>query len=393
MTKKILVFLGEEFIEHNNTFFSTQTPANFIKYAFEGWKITFVSPSRKCKDPPKGWNVKLRKNEFESIGRFSSIVEFASNNLSSPRSYKNNQDLWNKIITKVKPDIVWVRNPSLPCLMFSQFCISKNPNIPIINHMCANSFDAWRNPKYGITMSILGFFISRVMLRLCSKIVRNPRTYNLCTGSELEQLCLKKSNSVSQFIDITLTTSKKIIRNSKKMKKIIFVGRMQQDKGILDLIESVQSIKSEGYQIELDIIGDGDLNDVVQDKSKKIKEINYLGRIPNNEIPIHLQKSDLLVVPSINLYEGFPRVILEAWNCGLPVLVSDVGGVKGLVKHLENGYIYDPFKPNMLKKSLIETIRKPEVYEALSKGAIRMSKISNRNYWMKVVQDAVKQIS
>ena len=50
-----------------------------------------------------------------------------------------------------------------------------------------------------------------------------------------------------------------------------------------------------------------------------------------------LHKSDLFVL--ISDWEGLPLSILEAMRCGLPIIASDVGGVKEAVVHSENGYL------------------------------------------------------
>lgn len=64
---------------------------------------------------------------------------------------------------------------------------------------------------------------------------------------------------------------------------------------------------------------------------------HFVGNIPN--AGAYCSKADLFMLPSN--YEGLPIVIIEAMSFGLPIIASDVGGIKEIVRNGENGYVVD----------------------------------------------------
>ena len=99
------------------------------------------------------------------------------------------------------------------------------------------------------------------------------------------------------------------------------------------------------------IVGSGNQKESLE-KHAKEKGINveFLGNIPNNELPNILNQHEVFILPS--LYEGMPKTLLEAMACGLPVIGTDVGGIREIVEHGRNGLLCgtDP-------KSIRETIQ------------------------------------
>ncbi|NJO04104.1 MAG: glycosyltransferase family 4 protein [Chloroflexaceae bacterium] len=65
-----------------------------------------------------------------------------------------------------------------------------------------------------------------------------------------------------------------------------------------------------------------------------------LGSVPNHDLPRYLQRARVFVLPSH--YEGHPKALLEAMACGLPVIGSDVPGIRELLHHGETGYLCPP---------------------------------------------------
>lgn len=97
---------------------------------------------------------------------------------------------------------------------------------------------------------------------------------------------------------------------------VLFVGRLVEEKGILVLLESVKIWNS---NIKLKIIGSGPLEE-------RIKHLNYLGRVDNDQLPLYYSAADVLIVPSVH-EEGFGRVILESLACGTPVVGANRGAI------------------------------------------------------------------
>lgn len=140
--------------------------------------------------------------------------------------------------------------------------------------------------------------------------------------------------------------------------RLIHVGFMDYfRKGQDIVIEATKLLIEEGYDVQLDLIGDGKARETFETLAKDLKisdKVFFHGNINNKmDIQKKLIDSDVFVFPSHS--EGLPRVIIEAMACSLPVIASDVDGIPELV---EEKYIVDDFNPKsyMLKiKALIES--------------------------------------
>lgn len=120
----------------------------------------------------------------------------------------------------------------------------------------------------------------------------------------------------------------------KKDNYFIFVGRLSKEKGINLLLEAF-IINGE----QLKIIGEGpELNKVI-DTASKYDNISYLGFQNKAFIIEKLKKAKALIFTSI-WYEGMPMTILESFSTGTAVIGPNIGGSNEIIKHGENGLIY-----------------------------------------------------
>lgn len=120
----------------------------------------------------------------------------------------------------------------------------------------------------------------------------------------------------------------------KKEKRLIFVGRLDEQKNLFSLIDAIKD-----FDMRLLLIGTGPLEDVLKKKVKEegIENVVFRGVVPNERLPVELNKSEIFILPSF--YEGNPKTLLEAMACGLPVIGTNVVGIKKVIRHKENGYL------------------------------------------------------
>lgn len=104
---------------------------------------------------------------------------------------------------------------------------------------------------------------------------------------------------------------------------VLFVGRLIPEKGIKELLQASLFLDK---KIILAIAGVGPLEEEVKKYTLKNKEILYLGKVDNQDLPLYYSASDLLIVPSVG-EEGFGRVIIEALACELPVIGANKGAI------------------------------------------------------------------
>lgn len=128
--------------------------------------------------------------------------------------------------------------------------------------------------------------------------------------------------------------------------EIIFIGGLDKAhyfKGIDILLHSLPSL--EGRKWRLKIVGDGDLRPDYENLAKRLelqKRVEFAGRLGQTELVRALQEADLLVLPSINRNEAFGIVLIEALACGVPVIASDLPGVRRVFTDGREGLLAQP---------------------------------------------------
>src|SRR3989344_4090386 len=144
-----------------------------------------------------------------------------------------------------------------------------------------------------------------------------------------------KSRFQEIFRKLTILTKKSLSPT------ILLVGRLHSQKNIISLINAVKILKMEIPDIKLILAGDGPLKEKIKKTIKKDKlqnNISVLGQVLGNDLIKLYKSSSIFVLPSI--YDGPSLAILEAWAAKIPVIASDTGDSRYLVKNGVNGYLF-----------------------------------------------------
>jgi glycosyltransferase involved in cell wall biosynthesis len=104
--------------------------------------------------------------------------------------------------------------------------------------------------------------------------------------------------------------------------------------------------------------------------------INFAGAFPNEQMAAELGKIDVLVVPS-TWYENTPLVIYSALVAGIPVIASNLGGMAEIVRHGENGLLFESGDPEDLARQLNRLIEEPGLLEKLGGNAGNMRSVED----------------
>ena len=154
----------------------------------------------------------------------------------------------------------------------------------------------------------------------------------------------------------------KPLNRIKQKGSICFIGRLQDIKNLVALLEALK-----GLPYTLDIIGNGQQEEELKrfTINNKVKA-NFLGNIPNHKLPEILSTHELFVLPS--LLEGMPKTLLEAMACGLPVIGTNVEGIKEVIKHGENGILCDT-DSGSIRKAITSVMEDEGLRKRLGKNA------------------------
>ncbi len=143
---------------------------------------------------------------------------------------------------------------------------------------------------------------------------------------------------------------------------ISFVGRLQAQKNLFALFEAV-----DGLDVNLNIIGDGPLLEALQSTaSEKGVEVNFRGICDHENLPIYLNASQIFVLPS--LYEGHPKVLLEAMSCGRPVVASEIPSTRNLIRHRDTGYLCGTTSQE-IRAAIQDVLSEAEAAEQIGRNA------------------------
>jgi glycosyltransferase involved in cell wall biosynthesis len=122
---------------------------------------------------------------------------------------------------------------------------------------------------------------------------------------------------------------------------VLFLGRLDPQKGVDHLIRAVAALPGEPGRTHLAIVGSGDLDRRFATRLQALgsellgARVRFLG--PRHDIAVLLRTADVLVLPSAR--EGLPLVILEGQACGIPVVAYPAAGTSEIVKDGETGLL------------------------------------------------------
>jgi glycosyltransferase involved in cell wall biosynthesis len=116
--------------------------------------------------------------------------------------------------------------------------------------------------------------------------------------------------------------------------RILFVGRLAHDKGILILLEAMRQLDIDSLPISLGLVGDGVLKSQCESVASELTgptKVSLLGTVRYGE-PLFavIRRYDAVVVPSIG--DEQPRIVFDAYSQAVPVLGSDTAGLRSCVK-------------------------------------------------------------
>ncbi len=184
-----------------------------------------------------------------------------------------------------------------------------------------------------------------------------------------------KSKVIYNGIDVTnfqKSFEKKTVREglglSEKEKVVGIVGRLVPEKAHGDFIAAIQLLAKEEKNVLGLIIGEGELLEPlrkqVEEKGLQ-KHILFSGF--RDDVPVLYKAMDVLVLSSTS--EGFPLTVLEAMAAGVPVVATEVGGVKELIKNDEDGLLVPPNDPGALAGAISRILNDSALSERIVSAA------------------------
>ncbi|WP_342578174.1 glycosyltransferase [Psychrobacillus sp. FSL K6-2843] len=173
----------------------------------------------------------------------------------------------------------------------------------------------------------------------------------------------------------------------------IIVGTVKalEDKyGIADLVKGFALFNKEYPNSELLITGDGPQRKEYEQLATDlgISDVTtFTGKVPNTEVPNIIRKMSIFAVPSTEDSESFGVAAVEAMACGVPVVVSNVGGLPEVVVKDVTGIVTDKESPDQLAAAFKKLARNSEMRMKMGEAGVAHVKnhyswIDNANYML-----------
>jgi len=162
--------------------------------------------------------------------------------------------------------------------------------------------------------------------------------------------------------------------------RFLFLGQLARHKGPIEVVESFKKILGKDRtNAELHIAGKGPLEEIVRQHAAAEERIKFHGFVAGEAKDQLLREADVLVLPS-KWYENAPISVLEAYNYGLPVIASRIGGIPELVHDGTTGILVTPGNVEELGEALRQLAGDRIVLAKMRNAALREAqalKISN----------------
>ena len=335
-------------------------------YQYWGGEDTYAISLKKLLEE-NGHAVYLYSKDSKNIKTAWDKIKAAIGLFYNPRVKKE----LTKIIKEFKPDVSHFHN-LYSLIGATSYRVCKENKIPVIQHihnyrfMCPKGilfrkgkicelclhkklpfysifFGCYHQSRLASLYFSLAFFYHHLIktFDLIDKFIF-PSEFTRDYYLKYLKIPKNKTHHLPYFVDIKKGNLKKV----KKEDYFLFVGRLSEEKGIIQLLEIFKTLP----EIDLIVIGDGPLRKEVG-QYIKYKNIKILGFLKRDQIYEYMRRSKTIIISSI-WYEVLPIVYIEALVNGTGVICPRSDNFKKIVKnHQRNNYELGDF--NDLKKKII----------------------------------------
>lgn len=168
-------------------------------------------------------------------------------------------------------------------------------------------------------------------------------------------------------------------------KTLVFAGRISRDKNLDMLMGAYEKLIVDHPETNLLLAGDGPHLEALKNRMKRHKRVHFPGKIHQNDLPMVYSGADFLVFPSHT--DTFGMAVLEAQTCGLPCIVSDMGGPQEIILPEQTGAVVPAFDEdawaNVLGKYLTIMDTDSDAYQKMREESRNLA--LRRNDWRVVI--------
>lgn len=233
-----------------------------------------------------------------------------------------------KVIEELKPDIIHCH-----CFWPTVLAGIYLKKFKVISTLHNNPLEDFYY-EYG---KILSIFMTKIMIFFQKQFYLNISISNYISDIYKK---LGLTNIFTIYNGIPELNFLREVKKEDKKLKLITISVLNKRKNVLFLLEVIKRLKEKKIKLELKIIGDGSerscLENYVQ-KNNLQNEVIFLGKLSREIVYKELKESNIFLFSSLS--EGFGLVIIEALQCEVPVITSDIPVMKEIITNNKNGII------------------------------------------------------
>jgi glycosyltransferase involved in cell wall biosynthesis len=280
-------------------------------------------------------------------------------------------------------------HPYLTSLIASKLAKQYNKPLVLTQH---NTFIEYNNIFDQVEL-LNDLSIGKQNLNLADRII----AVSQATKEYMLRLGVKPKKVEVVYNGVDLTKFRPIIGKREEMRKkigvsqdaivVLTVRRLVYKNGIDTLMDCANSVIRKNRKIVFLVVGDGpDLNSVRLEIKRLGIESNFrlVGFVSDQDLPSYYNAADLFVLPSKS-GEGLPLVVLESMASGLPVIATNVGGIKEILID-DYGQLVPPNRPDLLATSVLDFV---EINDAPGKKELR-ARVEEKFNWETNVERLVE---
>ncbi len=204
-----------------------------------------------------------------------------------------------------------------------------------------------RNRRYVVHVHggrfVMEDFPSRSLERAAGRLLRNASRVVVLGETERERL-------LKRMPDLNITVLPNAVASARfpeadrprGIKNIVYLGRLQEAKGLSEMVEACRQLASQGFKFTFSCFGTGpDEAEFIRRMTSVIGDnFHYGGVVAGAEKIQALSAADIFLMPS--RFEGLPLALLEAMAAGCVPIVSNKGSIPSVVEDARNGFLVDP---------------------------------------------------
>lgn len=315
----------------------------------------------------------LRRPNLQTQRLAENLFIYPTNSRSRIKAVHDSYRIANRICKDHQIDLITTQDP-FTCGIVG-YLLKRKYGMPLNIQMHSDVFDNeyWlRERKYNRLFNFIG-----------KRLICKADTLRVVTSREKEKLTQKWGIEPDRIyllpvvvgINKFINPSDENIREQFKAKGfekiVLFVGRLVYQKDLSTLLKAAKIVIDNQPKTLFMIVGDGKEKDSLEAISRSLgvsDNVLFTGEIAREEVPKYFHSCDVFALSSV--YEGCPRVLVEAAASGKPIVTTNIAGADDVVVNGNTGFVVERKDFKQLAEKIIYLLKHPEIAEKMGRVGV-----------------------